>query len=98
MMRNILEEMRLYISDERERLERMYGVKSIVIFGSVARGEAVETSDVDMLVEMEPATFDHYMDLKFELEDRLGITVDLVLLDALKERLAESIRSEAVYV
>jgi predicted nucleotidyltransferase len=38
------------------------------------------------------------MDLKFELEDRLGATVDLVLTDAIKDRLRDSILSEAVYV
>lgn len=98
MMRNILEDARLYIVRERERLERMYGVRNIAIFGSVARGEATETSDMDILVEMESPTFDRYMDLKFELEDRLGVTVDLVLADAIKERLRDAIEREALYV
>jgi len=97
-MRNVLEETRSYLSRERERLRRVYGVRSVAIFGSVARGEAVDASDIDILVEMDSPTFDHYMDLKFELEDRLGIAVDLVLTDALKERLRESILREAVYV
>jgi len=70
----------------------------MAIFGSVARGETDATSDLDILIDMDSPTFDRYMDLKFELEDQLGITVDLVLMEALKGRLAESIRREAVYV
>ncbi len=55
------------------------GVKSLALFGSVARDEASADSDVDMLVEFEgPATFAQYMDLKFFLEDLLGCPVDLV--------------------
>lgn len=98
MMRDILHDARLYIGRERERLGRVYGVRNIAIFGSVARGEATETSDMDILVEMDSPTFDRYMDLKFELEDRLGVTIDLVLADAIKDRLRNAIEREALYV
>ncbi len=97
-MRDLLQETQALLTQERERLQENYGVKSIAIFGSVARGEAASTSDVDLLVEMDSPTFDRYMDLKFELEDRLGVTVDVVLAEAVKDRLAESIQREAVYV
>lgn len=56
-----------------------FGVKSLELFGSLARDEAHATSDVDILVEFEETpTFDRYMGLKFYLEDLLGIKVDLV--------------------
>lgn len=97
-MRDLLKETRAFLSQERERLRACYGVRSIAIFGSVARGEAVDASDLDVLVDMDSPTFDRYMDLKFELEDRLGVDIDLVLNEALKERVADSIRREAVYV
>jgi len=52
-----------------------YGVKSLAVFGSVARDEATPTSDIDLLVEFDGiVTFDRYMDLKFYLEDNLGLT------------------------
>ena len=58
---------------------RGYGVKSLALFGSVARDEATLKSDVDLLVEFDgKVTFDRYMDLKFFLEDSLGCSVDLV--------------------
>jgi hypothetical protein len=52
---------------------------------------------VDVLVELQNPTFDHYMDLKFELEDNLGMPVDLVLADSLKERLRPLIEREVTY-
>lgn len=54
-----------------------FGVKSLALFGSVARNEAEPGSDVDLLVEFEElATFDRYMDLKLYLEDLLGTSVE----------------------
>jgi hypothetical protein len=86
------------LADHREHLKR-FGVKSLALFGSVARGEARRDSDVDILVEFEgPATFDQYMDLKFWLEDLFGCPVDLVTRKALKPRLRPYVEKEAVYV
>ena len=81
----------------RPDLERRFGVKRIGVFGSVAREEATPTSDVDIIVELEAPTFDHYMDLKFHLEDVLERPVDLVLADTIKPRIRPVIEREAVY-
>ncbi|MBP0017280.1 MAG: nucleotidyltransferase family protein [Cyanobacteria bacterium SBLK] len=76
-----------------------YGVKSLALFGSVARDEATENSDIDILVEFEgKITFDRYMDLKFYLEDRLGKKVDLVSRKMLKPLIREKIEREAIDV
>jgi len=79
-------------ADELRRL----GVKSLALFGSLARGEETETSDVDLLVELQPKTFDSYMDVKLLLERVLGRKVDLVLADTVKPRLRSTILAEAV--
>lgn len=97
-MRDLLHETRALLTQGCERLRECYGVRNIAIFGSVARGETASMSDLDLLVDMDSPTFDRYMDLTFELEDQLGITVDFVLTESLKDRLADSIRREAVYV
>lgn len=56
------------IRRHRTQLEKL-GVKSLSIFGSVARGEERPDSDIDILVEFKGrATFDRYMDTKFYLE------------------------------
>ena len=86
-----------YFQKSQERFARMYGVRRIGLFGSIVRGDARSESDVDVLVELQNPTFDHYMDLKFELEDNLGMPVDLVLADSLKERLRPLIEREVTY-
>jgi len=76
---------------------RRLGATSLALFGSVARGEGSEGSDVDLLVEPEPKTFDAYMDVKLFLEKALGRKVDLVLADAIKPALRSAILAEAVH-
>ena len=76
-----------------------FGVKSFAIFGSAARDEAREDSDVDVLVEFQrPPTFKVYMGLKFFLEDLLGKKVDLVSRVMLKSRVRPYVEREAVCV
>ena len=72
------------------------GARSISLFGSFARDQACEQSDVDLLVDLDEHTFDRYMDLKFRLEDLLGRSVDLVLIDGLKPRVRDKILGEAI--
>jgi uncharacterized protein len=75
------------------------GVKSLALFGSVARGEAKPESDVDILVEFEGrATFDRFMDTKYYLEEVLGCRVDLVVPEAIKPRMKPAIMQDLVYV
>jgi predicted nucleotidyltransferase len=84
------------IGDHRDELRRL-GVRRLGLFGSAARGEATEASDLDFVVELEPKTFDAYMDLKEWLEATFGRRVDLVLIEAIKPRLRTRILGEAVY-
>ena len=75
------------------------GVKSLAVFGSVARGEATVESDIDILVAFHgPVTFDRYMDLKIFLEDLLECPVDLVISDVLHPRVKPYVEQGAVYV
>jgi hypothetical protein len=66
-------------------------VARLGLFGSFARDEARNNSDVDLLVDLDRHTFDRYMDLKLRLEDLLGRRVDLVLEDRIKPALRERI-------
>ena len=84
------------LEDNRDKI-RSFGVKRLGLFGSVARGEATEGSDLDFLVELEKKSFDVYMDLKDFLEEMFGCKVDLVMIDAIKPRLREPILKETVY-
>ncbi len=75
-------------------LRERFGVRSLGVFGSWARGDARPDSDIDLLVEFEATTFRRYMGLKFHLEDLLGRRVDLVTRAALRPRLREHVLSE----
>ncbi len=85
------------IADMREELIERFTVVRIGIFGSLARGSAGPESDADIIVELSEPTFDHYMDLKFRLEEVLGRKVDLVLADTVKPRLKPIVEQEAIY-
>lgn len=75
---------------------RSLGARSLALFGSFARGDQHQLSDVDLLVDLDAHTFDRYMDLKIRLEDLLGRGVDLVLIDGLKPRIRDRILREAI--
>ena len=80
-------------------LRRKYGVKSLAVFGSIARGDDHEGSDVDVLVTFEgSATFDNFFDLKFELEDLLGRPVDLGTPAMVRPELRPRVEKEAILV
>ncbi len=80
-------------------IKKKYGVKRIGIFGSFARGNAKEGSDVDVIVEFreDAENFDNYIELKYFLEEAFGKDVDLVTIDALRPQLKDDILREVVY-
>jgi hypothetical protein len=88
------------IAGHREKLARDFGVKSLVLFGSVVRDEATQTSDVDLLVEFDgrPVGLFHLSRTQHYLEMILGTPrVDMVLRDGIKPALRERILREAIY-
>ena len=85
------------IANIRRELSEQFTVKRIGVFGSFARGDKRAGSDVDIIVELAEPTFDHYMDLKFRLEEVLQLPVDLVLADTVKPRLKPIIEREVIY-
>ncbi len=83
----------------REELETM-GVRSLALFGSLARGEENTANDVDLLVELDPRRplgLFEFVAIQHRIEKILdGVMVDLVVRDALHEELKETILKEAV--
>ena len=86
------------ISQHSEAI-RAYGVKRCGIFGSVARDETRDASDVDILVEFEPnkKTFRNFMGLADYLEELLGRPVDLVTAESLSPYIGPYILQEVLY-
>jgi uncharacterized protein len=76
-----------------------YGVKSLALFGSVARGEARPDSDVDLLVEFNrPVGLFGLIALQLRLEELLGCPVDIGTWDSLKAPIRSHVMEECVYV
>ncbi len=80
-------------------LRHEYGVASLSLFGSYARGEEQMNSDLDLLVTFyEVPGLLQFVALEDKLSDALGIKVDLVMRDVLKPAIGEVILREAVPV
>ena len=88
------------IEEKREEILRIaaqHGARDVRVFGSVTPGEANAESDIDFLVEMEPARslFDHAA-LFLALQELLGCKVDVVSGRGIKPRIRERVLHEAV--
>lgn len=73
-----------------------YGAYNVRVFGSVARGEATDSNDIDLLVSMEPGR--SLMDLGgllYELQNLLKVEVDVVTEKGLRPRIREQVLREA---
>jgi predicted nucleotidyltransferase len=80
-------------------LRSEFRVRRLALFGSTARDEARDDSDLDLLVDFDAGpTFDSFMGVKLFLEDHLGRKVDLVTPAALKPRMRPVVEREAVDV
>ena len=80
-------------------LTKRFGVESLSLFGSVARNEATQTSDVDLLVEFNrPVGYFGLFALQDYLEKLLGCSVDLGTPDSLKPYIKERIVGELIRV
>ena len=83
----------------RETLAERFGVTRLALFGSYARGTAIDTSDIDILVRFDgPATSKSYFGVQFYLEDLFGRPIDLVTDKALRPRFRPYVEREAVDV
>jgi predicted nucleotidyltransferase len=89
---NRLEQLKPLLADR-------FKVQTIGIFGSYVRGEQKNKSDLDILVEFsEPIGLFKFVELEDFLSQELNLKVDLVMKDALKPRIKDSILKEAIYV
>ncbi len=90
--------LRILKQKDAEMAQR-FGVKSLLLFGSVAREEATPGSDVDLLVEFNrPVGYFGLFALQDYLEDLLGCSVDLGTPDSLKPYMRERVRGELIRV
>ena len=86
------------LSEMKPELMARFPIRSIAIFGSYARGEQNKNSDLDILVEISGTAGSDFIRLADELEDALGIAVDLVSRNGMKDRYFKAIKEELIYV
>lgn len=87
------------IAAHRAEITERFGVRTLSLFGSVARDEAGPDSDVDVVVEFDgPTTFDCHLGLLVFLEDLLGRRVDVVTMQGINARLRPRIEQDLVRV
>jgi predicted nucleotidyltransferase len=86
------------LRSQHQRLREL-GLRRYGLFGSFVRDEAKADSDVDLLVEFNPAekTFDNFMELAFFLEDLLGRRVEIVTPEYLSPYIGPHILQEVEY-
>jgi len=83
--------------EEILRIAKNYGASNVRVFGSVARGEADERSDIDLLVDMERGrSLLNLAALLVDLEELLGCQVDVVPEDSLRQQIKGRVLQEAV--
>ena len=86
------------IRNKRDRIYEIadkYKAKNIRVFGSQSRGEEREDSDLDLLVEFENPNLLDRIGMKYELEDELGMPVDVLTDESLHPLLRNEILREA---
>ena len=77
-------------------IQKIYKIKTIELFGSYIRSEAKKDSDIDILISFnETPSLIKFLELENYLTDQLGIKVDLVMKDALKENIGKNILRDA---
>ena len=82
----------------KKELGAKYKVARIALFGSYARGDQNEKSDVDVLVGVDPSIGLEFVTLAHQIEKAVGLPVDVVTERALKPRYLEAIQSELIDV
>jgi len=88
-----------FLKEHKERLKEQFGVQKIGLFGSFARNEYSDSSDIDIAVEIESQNkFRSFFNLKYYLEEHLHHSVDLGIESSLKPIAKEYVSKEIIYV
>jgi uncharacterized protein len=92
------EEILKMLKAQKNELEKIFSVQKLALFGSYARNEQTENSDIDILVEVPPSIGLEFVTLAERLENILDHTVDLVSRRAIKPNRWNLIEPDLIYV
>lgn len=90
----------LFLQTHKDEMAQRFGVVSVGLFGSYARGEAREDSDIDIAIELRPEkkSLSNFLGIRRYLEQQFGTTVDLGIESTLKPLVREMIAREIIHV
>lgn len=92
------DEIKSIIGKQKTNLKKKYKVMTIAIFGSYARGDQREDSDLDLMVEFEEPIGLEFVSLAADLENIVGMKVDLVSKSAIKPNYFKFVEKDLIYV
>lgn len=93
-----LEEIKSILEKHKQEIREKYGVIILGVFGSYAKGKQKETSDVDILIEIERPIGLEFFELWDNLEKLLGCDVDLVRQKLIRDEIKEEILKEVIRI
>lgn len=90
----------LFLQTHKDEMAQRFGVVSVGLFGSYARGEAREDSDIDIAIELRPEkkSLSNFFGIRRYLEQQFGRTVDLGIESTLKPLVREMVAKEIIHV
>ncbi|MBD3842382.1 MAG: nucleotidyltransferase family protein [Campylobacterales bacterium] len=92
-------ELLIFLREHKNELKDKFGIKNIALFGSFARDEQNEDSDVDIvIVDIEKKDYFNRINAKYFLEEQLKKSVDIGYLDSMRSFLRKRIEKEMIYV
>ena len=87
-----------FLKQHKRELQQKYHIQQIGLFGSFARNEATNTSDIDLIIVTDKKSFRNRYNLKHYLEQCFQKAVDIGYLDALHPFIQKEIKDEIIYV
>ena len=81
----------------KKKIENDYAIEKIGIFGSYAKGNQTESSDIDIIVEFRDSTYDNFIELAFYLEKLYGKKIDLITVKGLSPYILPSVEKEVIW-
>lgn len=87
-----------YLSSHKERFYKDFGVVKIGLFGSFARDQATQSSDIDLVIEMNPKSLEKRIAFKKLVESDLNRSLDVGYLSTLRSFIAKEVAKDIIYV
>lgn len=87
-----------YLSSHKEKFQKDFGINKIGLFGSFARDQATQKSDIDLVIEMNPKSLERRIAFKKQIESDLNRSLDVGYMSTLRSFIAKEVAKDIIYV